>query len=500
MTTDILLQAVDLVFSPYTIAVIILSSFFGIFVGAIPGLTATMATALLVPLTFYMDPIPAIAAIISCTAMAITAGDIPGILMRIPGTPASAAYVAESYEMTKRGRAAEALGIAIVGSAIGGLIGFVVLLLTAPLLGKLALQFSSFEFFWLAVLGLSCAALISSGGRVKGTLALLLGLLISTVGLDPLTGNPRFAFGSTELMGGISFVPAMIGMFALSEVLRYVPPAPGGMEPSRVIGNPFAGIGRILWNHRVNVLRGSGLGTAIGALPGAGGDLGAWISYAVSKRLSKTPEKFGTGHPEGLVEATSNNNAALSSAWIPAMVFGIPGDAVTAIAVGVLVMKGMNPGPTIFVENPQNFYAVMLVFVIANLLMVPFGWLAVRGSRFIFKLSRSFLNGAILAFCIVGSFAINNTGFGIAIMIAMGVLAFILEEKQFPIAPIILGIVIGPLVEQNFLTSMIIAEGDFLGFFERPIAAGLGIFTLLIWFAPMLLQAVRVGRVRLSSR
>jgi putative tricarboxylic transport membrane protein len=500
MTTDILLQAADLVFSPYTIAVIILSSFFGIFVGAIPGLTATMATALLVPLTFYMDPIPAIAAIISCTAMAITAGDIPGILMRIPGTPASAAYVTESYAMTKRGRAAEALGIAIVGSAIGGLIGFVVLLLTAPLLGKLALQFSSFEFFWLAMLGLSCAALISSGGKVKGTLALLLGLLISTVGLDPLTGNPRFSFGSTELMGGISFVPAMIGMFALSEVLRYVPPAAGSVEPSRVIGNPFAGIGRILWNHRVNVLRGSGLGTAIGALPGAGGDLGAWISYAVSKRFSKTPEKFGTGHAEGLVEATSNNNAALSSAWIPAMVFGIPGDAVTAIAVGVLVMKGMNPGPTIFVENPQNFYAVMLVFIIANLLMVPFGWLAVRGSRFIFKLSRSFLNGAILAFCIVGSFAINNTGFGITVMIATGVLAFILEEKGFPIAPIILGIVIGPLLEQNFLTSMIIANGDFLGFFERPIAAGLGIFTLLVWFAPMLLQAVRAGRLKLSSR
>ena len=400
--------------------------------------------------------------------------------------------------MTKKGRAAEALGISIVGSATGGLIGFVVLVFTAPLLGKVALRFSSFEYFWLAALGLSCAALVSSGGRTKGTLSLLLGLFISTVGLDPLTGSPRFSLGWTELTGGISFVPAMIGMFALSEVLRYVPPREGVPDAGVVIGNPFSGIVRLLWDHKLNVLRGSALGTAIGALPGAGGDLGAWISYALSKRLSRTPEKFGTGHPEGLVEATSNNNAALSAAWIPAMVFGIPGDAVTAIAVGVLVMKGINPGPTIFINNPQNFYAVMFIFVIANLLMVPFGWLAVRSSRFIFRLPRALLNGGILAFCIVGSFAINNSVFGVGVMIAMGAVAFVLEEKEFPIAPIILGLVIGPLVEQNFLTSMIIAKGNPLGFFDRPIAAGLGVVTLCIWIAPLLFQVIRAARVRVA--
>lgn len=491
MTMHVFLQAIDLVITPYTLSVILLSTLFGLFVGAIPGLTATMATALLVPFTFYMEPVPAIAAIVACTTMAITAGDIPGALMRIPGTPASAAYVEESYTMTKKGLAGRALGISIVGSSLGGLIGFCALIFTAPLLGKIALQFSSFEYFWLALLGLSCAALISSGGRVKGTLSLLLGLFISTVGLDPLTASPRFSLGWTELTGGISFIPAMIGMFALSEVLRYMPQqTEGAAQPSVLIGNPFTGIVRTLWNHRLNVLRGSALGTAIGALPGAGGDLGAWIAYAVAKRLSKTPEKFGTGHPEGLVEASTTNNAALSSAWIPAMVFGIPGDAVTAIAVGVLVMKGMNPGPTIFIKAPENFYAVMLVFLLANLLIVPFGWLAVRGSRIIFRLSRAFLNGGILAFCIVGSYAINNSAFGIGVMIAMGACAFVLEEKGFPIAPIILGIVIGPLIEQNFLTSMIIADGDLLGFFSRPIAAGLGIFTLAIILVP---PAVKLG-------
>ncbi len=496
---DVFIQAIDLVFTPYTLTVIVVAAFFGLFVGAIPGLTATMATALLVPFSFYMDPIPAIAAIVACTTMAITAGDIPGALMRIPGTPASAAYVDEAYAMTKTGQAARALGISITASCIGGLIGFAALLFTAPLLAKIALQFSSFEYFWLAVLGLSCAALISSGSRVKGTLSLLLGLFISTVGLDPLTAQPRFSFGWTELMGGISFIPAMIGMFALSEVLRYVPHQPGQTKPSVVIGNPFSGIVRTLWNHRLNILRGSALGTVIGALPGAGGDLGAWIAYAVSKRLSKTPEKFGTGHPEGLVEATSTNNAALSSAWIPAMVFGIPGDAVTAIAVGVLVMKGMNPGPTIFIHNPQNFYAVMLVFVLANLLILPFGWGAVRGSRFIFRLPRALLNAGILAFCIIGSYAVNNSAFGIGVMVAMGVVAFILEEKGFPIAPTILGIVIGPIVEQNFLTSMIITQGNPLGFFERPIAAGLGVFTIAIWTVPLVANGIRHARRRAAG-
>ncbi len=490
----VFLEAIELVITPYTLLVICAAATFGLFVGAIPGLTATMATALLVPFSFYMDPVPAIAAIVACTTMAIIAGDIPGALMRIPGTPASAAYVDEAYAMTKAGRPAKALGISICSSSVGGMIGFVALLFIAPALGKIALQFSSFEYFWLAMLGLSCAALISSGSKVKGTLSLLLGLFIATVGLDPLTATPRFSFGWTELMGGISFIPAMIGMFALSEILRHKAGEPGKREPVMKIGNPLAGMVGTLWRHKFNVLRGSAFGTVIGALPGAGGDLGAWISYAISKKFSKTPEKFGTGHSEGLVEASATNNAALSSAWIPAMVFGIPGDAVTAIAVGVLVMKGMNPGPTIFINNPQNFYAVMIVFALANLLIILLGWLAVRFSRSIFRLSRTYLNASILAFCIVGSYAVNNSVFGVGVMLAMGVIAFILESKGFPIAPIILGIVIGPLVEKNFLTSMIIADGNFLGFFERPIAAGLGLFTIAIWVLPLIVRGVSQTR------
>lgn len=477
---DAILTGLNLVFTPETLIVILLSSIFGLFVGALPGLTATMATALLVPLTFYMPPIPAIAAIISSTAMAITAGDLPGTLLRIPGTPASAAYVEDSYRMAQKGQAGLAIGIGVIGSTLGGLFGFVVLLFSAPILAKFALGFSSFEYFWLAALGLSCAALISSGGVAKGALSLLIGLFLAQVGRDPLMGAARFTFGSVELAGGISFIPAMIGMFALAEVMRTGRNFRLG-TPQANIKNPFKGVLKVIWQYRKNQVRGSIIGSLIGALPGVGGDLAAWITYSLAKRTSKTPEKFGTGHPEGLVEAGATNNAALSASWIPAMVFGIPGDAVTAIAVGVLVMKGMEPGPQLLTVNAQNFYAVMFVFVIANILMLPLGYVAARTSRWIFEVPRALLNAAILLFCIVGSFSINNTMFGVVVMLVLGAMAFILEKHRFAIAPIILGMVLGPLVEQNFITSMTISGGDLAGLFSRPLAATIGITTLLIW-------------------
>lgn len=490
---DVFLQSAGLVFTPSTLLVIVISCCFGLFVGAIPGLSATMATALLVPFTFYLDPIPAIATVIACTTMAITAGDIPAVLLRIPGTPSSAAYTEEGYAMARKGQASQALGTLLTSACIGGLIGFAVLAMVAPLLAKVALRFSSFEYFWLAVLGLSCAALVSGGSIAKSLFALFFGIFVSTVGMDPLTGTARLTFGSTDLMGGLSFVPAMIGLFAVGELMRNA--TTDLNAPDTRIRNPFSGVGAILLRYPRNILRGSGLGTMIGALPGAGGDLGAWISYALAKKSSKQPQKFGTGHPEGLVEAGTCNNAALCSAWIPAMVFGVPGDAVTAIAVGVLFMKGLNPGPQLLTENPQNFYAVMLIFLIANLLILPLGYLAIRASGRIFSVPRAYLNGGILLFCVVGSYAVNNSMFDVGVMLAFGCLAFVFAMSGIPLAPIILGMVMGPIVERNFLTSMIASRGDFLGFFERPAAAALGAVVILLWAIP-LLRLVRGGLQR----
>ena len=493
-------QAFAMVFEPYTIAVMIGASLFGLFVGAVPGLTATMATALLVPVTFFMPPIPAIAAMVTATAMAIFSGDIPGCLLRIPGTPASAAYTDEAYAMTRKGQGELALGAGLVFSAIGGLFGTVVLIVAAPALADFALNFSSFEYFWLVLLGLTCAILITGDQPLKGVVTLLLGLLVACVGLGNPAGFPRFTFGNAELTGGIGMIPMMIGMFAISEVIRYAvdtsPPAEMVVDK---VGNVMRGQWELAKKYPVQILRGSTLGTAVGALPGAGADIAAWMSYAMSKRFSKEPQKFGTGHVEGIVESGAANNSALAGAWIPALVFGIPGDSITAIVIGVLYMKNMNPGPTLFTTNPQNIYAVFLLFIIANIIMVPLGLLCIKVAKRILRVPRNVLMPLILLFCIVGTFAINNTVFDIGIMLVAGVIAYVLEANRFPIAPAILGVVLGGMLEENFITSMIKSDGNLTAFVGRPIAAGLAFLTFLVWFALPLMRMLRAKKKLASS-
>jgi TctA family transporter len=479
-------QAFALVFDPYVLTVILCSALFGLFVGCVPGLTATMATALLVPITFFMPPVPAVAAIVTATAMAIFSGDIPGALLRIPGTPASAAYTDEAYAMTKKGQAEIALGAGLVFSAIGGLFGTAVMITSAPALAEIALKFSDYEYFWMVVLGLAGAVFIGNSSILKASMSLLLGLLVACVGLDNPAGHPRFTFGNAELTGGISLIPMMVGMFAVSEILRFVvhmdPPLQLATEK---IGNVFKGMWGLLVKYPWPLVRGSALGTVIGIQPGSGADMAAWMSYAMAKKFSKEPEKFGTGHVEGIVEAGAANNSALAGAWIPALVFGIPGDSITAIAIGVLYLKGLNPGPTLFINNPQNIYAIFLVFIIANIIMLPLGWLTIKAAKNVLRLPRNILMPTILLFCIVGSFAINNTVFGVLLTLVFGVLAFVLEENGFPVAPAILGVVLGQMMEENFIKSMIKSDGDITAFVTRPIAGFLAVSTFIILLWPV---------------
>jgi putative tricarboxylic transport membrane protein len=486
LTASVLAQAFALVFDPYVLWVIFASAIFGLFVGAVPGLTATMATALLVPVTFFMPPVPAIASIVTATAMAIFAGDIPSCLLRMPGTPASAAYTDEAYAMTKKGQGELALGAGLWFSILGGLFGTTVLILAAPSLAEVALKFSSFEYFWLVVLGLASAVFLALGNPLKGVVSLLIGLLVASVGLDNPAGFPRFTFGNAELAGGLTLIPIMIGMFAVSEILRSVSRIDQPWEMAQAkIGNVLSGMWQLTKRYPVQVLRGSTLGTAIGALPGAGADIAAWMSYAISKRFSKEREKFGTGHVEGIIEAGASNNSAIAGAWIPALVFGIPGDSITAIVIGVLYIKGLNPGPTVFMNNAPSIYAVFMVFILANLLMLPLGIAAIRAAKQMLRAPREVLLPVILLFCVVGSFAINNSIFGVVLMLAFGIVAYVMEENGFPVAPAILGMVLGAMLEENFISSMIKADGRFLAFFERPIAGGLGLLTLVVLAVPL---------------
>src|SRR5216684_3208999 len=488
-------QAFALVFDPYNLLVMVVASLFGLFVGAVPGLTATMATALLVPVTFFMPPVPALASIVTATAMAIFAGDIPSCFLRMPGTPASAAYTDEAYAMTKQGQGEVALGAGLVFSVIGGLFGTAVLIVAAPSLAEVALKFSSFEYFWLVVLGLASAVFLAHANPLKGIVSLLLGLLVSSVGLDNPAGFPRFTFGSAELAGGLTLIPIMIGMFAVSEILRSVGRIDEPWVMAQVkIGNVLHGMWHLTKRYPWQLLRGSVVGTAIGALPGAGADIAAWMSYAISKRFSKEPQKFGTGHIEGIIEAGASNNSALAGAWIPALVFGIPGDSITAIVIGVLYIKGLNPGPTTFIDNAASIYAIFIVFVLANLLMLPLGVAAIKCAKQMLRVPRNVLMPIILLFCIVGSFAINNSIFGVVLMLAFGLVAYVMEENGFPVAPAILGMVLGAMLEENFISSMIKADGRIFAFFERPIAGSLGILTIAVVSVPLLRRLYRAAR------
>jgi TctA family transporter len=479
---DALPQAMALVFDPYTLGVGLLATVFGLFVGAMPGLTATMAVALLIPVTFFIPPVPALVAIVMSTSMAIFAGDIPGALLRIPGTPASAAYADDAYLLTKQGKGELALGICLITSAIGGIFGTVVLIVLAPPLADFALKFSMFEYFWLVSLGLTCAVFVTGNDLLRGVIGLLTGLAVACVGQDVTAGHPRYTLGIKELLSGIDFIPAMVGMFAVSELMRRVTENAGSADFAQTkFQSFFKGLWPVLKRYKLNIWRGNVIGTAIGILPGAGADIAAWISYSVGKKFSKDPEVFGKGSEEGLVDAGAANNSAIAGAWVPALVFGIPGDSVTAVVIGMLQMKNIQPGPDIFTEKPVEMAALFIAFILANIIMIPLGIAGIRVAARVLVIQRAVLLPLILLFCVVGSFAINNNAFAIWVMLGMGIIAWFMEANAIPIAPAILGIVLGDMLEKRFLTSMMQSDGRLLAFVERPIAATLAAITIAIW-------------------
>ena len=491
-----LLAGFQLVAQTDVLVAIFAASVYGLVVGSMPGLSATMATALLVPVTFYLSPIAAIATIIAASAMAIFSGDIPGCLLRIPGTPASAAYADEAYAMTRKGQAELALGAGLWFSAIGGVVGTVSLIVMAPALAEVALNFSSYEYFWLAVLGLMCATLVARSSPLKAIASMLLGLLFACIGMENPAGAPRFAFGMVDLLGGIEPVPALVGVFAVSEVMRAMTTPEPPPLPRRRFGSIMAGQLRLTRKYPLPLVRGNIVGIIIGVLPGAGADMAAWVSYAMSKRFSKEPEKFGTGHPEGLVEAGASNNASLASGWVPALLFGIPGDTITAIAIGVLYMKGLNPGPTLVTERASSMYALYIIFILSNIIMIPLGLIMIRIASHVLRAPRASIMPIILLLCAVGAFATGNNLFSVMVVAFFGVLGYVMERNGYPVAALVLGIVMGSMVEQSFVTSLIKSDNSLAPFFERPVSAGLAAVTIAALLWPVVAWALRRAAAR----
>jgi len=501
---EAIIEAVQLViFTPSIWGVIFLSAIYGIFLGAIPGLTATMAVALFVPITYWMNPIPALAGIATMAACAIFAGDIPTTLLRIPGTPASAAYVDDAYAYTLKGQSEKPLGMALSGSVMGGLFGAVILILLGGQLAKIATMFSVAEYFWLYLLGLSSAVVVSRGPVLKGLLGLLIGLLLAMVGLSAVHTEARFTFGMPQLYQGISFIPAMIGLFGLSEVLRnaidlrksHSATVPVEKEDNankesffkKKVIYPVVSVFQeplsLIFRRKRAFFRSGLIGSLIGMLPGAGADMGSWVSLAASKRSSKHPEEYGKGSLQGISDATTANSSALAGTWIPALVFGIPGDSITAIVIGVLLMKNLNPGPEVFINQPVLVYSIYIAFFLANIALLVVGYFAIKAGRFVIKVPQRILLPMILLFCIIGSYAIQGNYFDVGIMLFMGLLGFALERRAIPLGPVVLGIILGSPLEERFIQTITGSEGIIMPFFNRPIAAvlGIGFFTLWGW-------------------
>ncbi len=461
-----------------------LGGLYGAFFGAIPGLTATLAVALFIPIAFFLDPMIALPAIIAISSVAIYAGDVGSTIARIPGTPASAAYVDELYTLARRKSALFGLGLSALGSAVGGVIGTLLLIFFATSIAAVARTFSSFEYFWIAILGLT-AGIFASGGRpVKGAVSLLIGLFFSTIGIDPTLGFPRFDFGDSDLLGGLNYIVVMIGLFGFAEVLErlYRPQGPAQVErvsaPARPVYTFFSPPLRFILRERWLVARSSLLGVVVGFLPGAGADIGAWVATSVQKMRTAQDED----DPQRIILAgTSSNNAAVASAWIPALALGLPGDTVTAIVLGVFMMKGITPGPLLFEQNMPLVWTLYATFLVANLLLLPlYGYLTGRLADVVVRAPFNLLLGVIAVLCVVGAFAINNNPFDVWVMAAMGAAAFALRRGGFPLAQVVLGMVLGPILEQNFMVSAIKSRWDLTSFFDRPVALLLMALTVLI--------------------
>lgn len=498
-----LLSAIDLVLgSPHLWLVVGAAALYGTFMGAMPGLTATLAVALIVPLTAFMTPLEAMAAVVTLEACAIFAGDIPNVLLRMPGTPASAAYTEAAHALTRKGRGNEVLAHCLVFSVAGGLFGSLALALCARPLAALATKLSFVESFWLYVIGLGCASLAAGGSRLRSLLGLLLGLLFSTIGLSPVHSTARFTLGLPQLYQGLGFIPSMIGLFGLSEVFRsaaaQVKGDSGGRPPHAA--GLHAGLRRslgLLPARRLPFLRSASVGTLIGMLPGAGADIAAWVTFGLSRRIAAAGGGTGDASREddallgSVSDASAANNASLAGAWVPTLVLGIPGDSVTALVLGILTMKNLRPGPEIFERQGPLVLGLFVVFFLANLALLPVGYLAIRWSAGLLRIQPRVLLPLIVLFCILGAYAPQGSCFDVGTMLVMGLLGLFLERHHVPLGPVVLGIVLGGPLEETFLQTLASTNGSWLGFVSRPIAAVLALCALGLFVGPPLARRAR---------
>ncbi len=456
--------------NPSSFVLLVFSVIWGIAFGAVPGLTGIVGVALLIPFTFVLDPIAGLLLLSGVYVGSTFGGSISAILFNTPGSPEAACTALDGYPMARRGEAGKALGIALAASAIGGIFGTIVLMLLAPPMARFALNFGPAEYFALAVLGITAIAAIGGGSILKGLIAGLLGLGIATVGLDPITGTERYTFGSLSLLTGISFVPAIIGTFALAEVLQRSGERVTTGQVITDVSTQLPSLKEFLAT-RVTLLRSSTIGAVIGALPGVGATTAAFISYSEAVRWSKRPQDFGTGIADGIAAPESANNSAVGGSMVPLLALGIPGSATTAVMLGGLTIHGIIPGPLLMENNAQLVYTVFIGMFFANILMLVFGIRAARYFALVLKAPYALVGPAIVVLCMTGVYALNSNIADVGIMLAMGAFGFLLRKLKYPIASFVIGLVLGPIAETSLRQGLVIADYNYWEFVSRPITA-----------------------------
>jgi putative tricarboxylic transport membrane protein len=470
---DIWLGAVQSIFKVTPLLLIWGGVLLGVVLGTIPGLNATMGTALLIPFTFAMNPVNGLVLLTAVYCGGTYGGSISAILFNVPGAPEASATVFDGYQMAKKGQAAQALGYAVICSCMGGLFSVAILNVVAPQLAKVALSFSEPEYFALAVTALTLIASLGMRGMKKAALAGAFGLLVSTVGIDPLTSDARFAFGGKALIGGINFIPAIIGAFAVGEVLSR---AEMGMKKGEVLTRKIStvlprlkDILRMKWL----IIRSAIIGTWIGILPGVGATTGAFVGYAEAVRWSKHPEKFGTGIPEGIAGPETANNAATGGAMVPLLTLGIPGSATTAVIIGGFLVHGLQPGPMLFMNQPKLMYAIFISMYLANILMLFAGMGVAKVFSNFAKIRYSLIGPCIFLFAAIGSFGIRNDVTDLWVMFFFGVIGYFMNKYGYPLAPMIIGLVLGSLTEVSLRRGLNMTDFELVPFFFRPIAGAI---------------------------
>ena len=479
-------EALSQLISPMGLMLVIVGTALGIFVGAVPGLTGTMLIALVLPLTYGADPLLSMTFLISIYVGAVSGGMITATLLRMPGTPASIVTTLDGYPMAQNGQPGRALGLGVMASFFGGLISWGFLVLLTDPIARLSSRFGYFEYFSLVMMALVLIASIGGKSLPRSLFSGFLGIFLSMPGINAATGETRLTFGFTEMNDGFQLLPVLIGLFAVNQILRDIMNVEQEGEPielgSESVLLNVADFFRYFWN----VVRSSIIGTWIGILPGIGANIGSVTAYSVARSLSKEPEKFGTGHEDGVVASEAANNATIGGALIPLIAMGLPGSVVEAVLLGALVIHGLQPGPRLFEESPDMVYTIMGSMFLANIAMAVIMLCSMRFLAKVARVPRPYLLPVILCFCVVGSFALSNRLFDVWVMLGFGLLGFILEGRRIPLAPFVIGFVLGPVAEKNLSLGLQASNGSFWPVVTRPMSLTFLIVALVMLLLPTL--------------